>query len=302
MTSEPGAVSRQQKAGADDRPTADRLLLSAVRTLAAAGADSPRLTAEALLAGVLGLSRAQLLARPEQTLPAGAQARFADLVARAAQGEPLAYLTGRREFHGLEFIVDRRVLIPRPETELLVDEALKFLASTERAEAKVLDVGTGSGCIAVTLAVRRPRAAVTALDIAEDALDVARLNAERHGVAGRVAFFRSDLLEGLRLLRPGFDLVCANLPYIPTAALAGLPVARFEPVRALDGGPDGLLWVRRLLVDLPRALRPGGAALLEIEDTRGADALALARAAFPEARVELQQDLAGLDRIVEIFT
>lgn len=302
MTSEPGAVSSQQKAVADDRLTADRLLLSAARTLAAARADSPRLTAEALLAYVLGLTRAQLLARREQTLPAEAQGRFAALLDRAAQGEPLAYLTGCREFHCLEFVVDRRVLIPRPETELLVDEALKFLASNERAEKKVLDVGTGSGCIAVTLAVRCPLAAVTALDISEDALDVARLNAERHGVAGRMAFFRSDLLEGLRVLRPDFDLVCANLPYIPTEALASLPVARFEPIRALDGGPDGLLWVRRLLVDLPRALRPGGAALLEIEDTRGAEALALARAAFPEARVELRPDLAGLDRIVKILT
>jgi release factor glutamine methyltransferase len=276
-------------------------LLSATAALAAAGADSPRLTAEALLAHVLGLSRAQALARPEHALSPEQQAALAGLVQRAAQGEPLAYLTGRREFHGLEFQVDPRVLIPRPETELLVDQALAYLeALPAGTDPHVLDVGTGSGCIAATIAAKCPRARVTAVDVSADALAVAEANAARHGVLGRVRFFKSDLLSGLHLLKAGFHLLCANLPYIPSEALAGLALARYEPRLALDGGPDGLLWVRRLLVDAPRAMAPGGCLLFEIEDRQGALALDLARRAFPDAAVALYPDYAGLDRVLSL--
>lgn len=277
-------------------------LLAAVEFLSANGVDSPRLTAEVLLAHTLGLTRAQLLARPEHPLSPEQQARYAALIDRAAAGEPLAYLTGVREFHGLEFAVDARVLVPRPETELLVDLALNFLA-TERAanaEKRVMDVGTGSGCIAVTIAVKHPAASVTATDISEEALAVARANAERHGVAPRITFFRSDLLSSLRLLPASFDLIAANLPYIASDELRTLAVARHEPRLALDGGPDGLLWIRRLLVDAPRALKPGGLLLLEIGATQGAAATALAQAAFPQGRVTLHRDLAGLDRVVSV--
>ncbi|MCS6889938.1 MAG: peptide chain release factor N(5)-glutamine methyltransferase, partial [Chloroflexus sp.] len=184
-----------------------------------------------------------------------------------------------REFHGLEFAVDARMLVPRPETELLVDLALDFLntENAENTEKKVLDVGTGSGCIAVTIAVKHPAASVTATDISEDALAVARANAARHGVAQRIAFFRSDLLSSFRLLPASFDLITANLPYIASDELCALPVAKHEPRLALDGGPDGLLWIRRLLVDAPRALKPGGLLLLEIGATQGATVTALAQ-------------------------
>ncbi|MBL8057977.1 MAG: peptide chain release factor N(5)-glutamine methyltransferase [Anaerolineales bacterium] len=268
---------------------------------ALAGADAPRLTAEVLLAQVLGLGRAQVLARPAQALSPDQQTAFTQLVARAAQGEPLPYLTGRREFHGLEFLVDPRVLIPRPETELLVDQALAFLAAQPAgADRPVLDVGTGSGCIAVTLAVKHPAASVTAVDVSAEALAVAAANAARHGVLGRVSFFQSDLLSGLPQRPAGFHLLCANLPYIPSETLAGLPVARFEPRLALDGGPDGLRWVRRLLVDAPRVMAPGGRLLLEIEHRQGALALELARQAFPGALAVLQPDYAGLDRLLSL--
>ena len=276
-------------------------LAEAGPALAAAGIDAPRLTAEALLAHVLGLTRTQLLARPELPLDPEPQARFQALLERAGRGEPLAYLLGRREFHGLDFQVDARVLVPRPETELLVDRALAWLAALPAgADRHILDVGTGSGCIAVTLAVKHPAARVTAVDLSADALAVARQNAERHGVAGRIAFFRSDLLEGLRLLQPQFALICANLPYIASDELRALPVAAHEPRLALDGGPDGLLWVRRLLVDAPQALRADGGVLLEIAATQGETAAQLARAALPDARVSVHRDLAGLDRLVGV--
>jgi release factor glutamine methyltransferase len=225
------------------------------------------------------------------------------LLSRAGLGEPLAYLTGARDFHGLGFFVDNRVLVPRPETELLVDFALQFLTAerAKNAEKRVLDVGTGSGCIAVTIAVKHPAASVTATDVSEDALAVARANAKRHGVAQRISFFRSDLLSAFHLLPSSFDLIAANLPYIASEELRDLAVARHEPRLALDGGPDGLLWIRRLLVDAPRALRPGGRLLLEIGATQGVAATTLARAAFPRGRVELHRDLAGLDRIVSVI-
>lgn len=287
-----------------------KCLVEAILGLTKAGLDSPRLTAEVLLAHTLGLTRAQLLARLEQSATPEQAARFEALVSRAALGEPLAYLTGGREFHDLEFAVDPRVLVPRPETELLVDLALQFLTAerAERVEKKVLDVGTGSGCIAVTIAAKHPAASVTAIDVSEDALAVARTNAERHNVSQRLSFVRSDLCSSffpstaLRagLLPASFDLITANLPYIASDELRDLAVAKHEPRLALDGGPDGLLWIRRLLVEAPRLLRPGGLLLLEIGATQGAAVAALAQAAFPQSQVTLQRDLAGLDRVVSV--
>lgn len=298
---EPLAAGRQQLAAG--MPNVDRLLLSAMQMLASI--DSARLTAEVLLAHVLSLSRAQLLARLDHDVSAEAQAAYTALVRRAAEGEPLAYLTGQREFHGLDFVVDSRVLVPRPETELLVDLALDFLAATkiESAEQRVLDVGTGSGCIAISLAMKCPTASVTALDISDEALALARRNAERHGVHGRVSFAKSDLLTSLLYLRSEFHLLCANLPYIPSDELRALPVSRHEPALALDGGPDGLLWIRRLLATFgrtPRVLSANGAMLLEIGAAQGPTVAALCRAAFPNARVDVHVDYAGLDRVVSV--
>ncbi len=275
--------------------------------------DDGDVTAAALLARVTGLTRTQILARPEAPLTAEQSAAFAGLVARAALGEPLAYLTGQREFYGLEFEVDPRVLVPRPETERLVDLAL---AARPR---RVLDVGTGSGCIAVTLAVHLPQAALVATDLSPQALAVARRNAERHGVADRIQFIQSDLLDfwlvpasslyvgtggsltsHLSPLISQFDLIAANLPYIDRAALPGLPVAHFEPRLALDGGPGGLTLVERLLAQAPGLLAAEGRLLLEIGADQGPAALRLARAAFPEAEARVERDLAGLGRVLAI--
>ncbi len=273
------------------------------------------ITATALLAHVLGLTRAQILARPEMPLSPEQAAAYEALVARAAQSEPLAYLTGQREFYGLDFEVDARVLVPRPETELLVERALAA------RPGRVLDVGTGSGCIAVALAVNLPEAAITASDVSAEALAVASRNARRHQVAGRIEFVQSDLLDaflpsasGFPLLTPApilpwgsdfqppFQLICANLPYIDPAELRALAVSRFEPQLALDGGPGGLVLIERLLSQAPGALAPGGMLLLEIGDSQGPAALALARAAFPAASSRLERDLAGLDRLLVIAT
>jgi release factor glutamine methyltransferase len=263
-----------------------------------AAADSPRLTAEVLLAHVLGTPRPQLLARPEELLSAAAEAQYAHLAERAAAAEPLAYLTGQREFYGLAFLVDARVLVPRPETELLVDLVLSSLPA--HPPTRVLDVGTGSGCLAVTLAVKLPRAQVIAVDVSRDALAVARANAKRHRVTEQITFVLGDLLSSFILHPSPFDLLLANLPYIASDELPTLAVSRHEPASALDGGPDGLTLIRRLLADAPRVMTPAGRVLLEIGATQGRAAAALAQAAFPSARVTVHQDLAGLDRVIEI--
>ncbi len=277
--------------------TVSTALRSARARLAAL--DDGDVTAAALLARVTGLTRTEVLARPETALKTDQSAALDGLVERAARGEPLAYLTGQREFYGLAFDVDRRVLVPRPETEKQVDLAL---AARPR---RVLEVGTGSGCIAVALAVHLPQAALTATDISPEALAVARHNAHRHGVAHRIQFVQSDLLACMEFGTPDlqpFDLIVANLPYIDPAELSALPVADFEPRLALDGGPGGLALIARLLSQAPAALASGGRLLLEIGATQGAAALALARRAFPAARARVERDLAGLDRVLVIET
>lgn len=259
--------------------------------------DSPALTAQVLLAHVTGLTRTQVLARPEQALTPEQQDAFEALVARAAAGEPLAYLTGEREFYGLAFAVNPHVLVPRPESELLVD-----LGALSRPR-RVLDVGTGSGCLAVTLAVRLPEASVTAIDLSPEALALSRRNAARHQVDRRVNFVQSDLLAAWlppHVPPPAFDLIVANLPYIDTDELRGLDVRRHEPWSALDGGPGGLRVIGRLLAQAPPFLAPGGQLLLEIGATQGRAAVALASAAFPAAQVILHHDLAGLHRVVAV--
>lgn len=281
-------------------PSSFQVLQRAVATLTVAGADSPRLTAEALLAHVLGVSRAQLLSRPEHTLPPNLLADYETLIARAAAGEPLAYLTRHHEFCGLDFLIDARVLVPRPETELLIDLALQFAAQSPISSLRLLDVGTGSGCLAITLAVRLPSARLTALDVSAEALALARLNARRHNVSDRITFLQSDLLSHFPLRTSHFALLLANLPYIPTAELQRLPVSRHEPALALDGGPDGLDLIRRLLADAPHVMAPHSRLLLEINDEKGAEAFDLARAALPSAPIELHKDFAGLDRALAI--
>jgi release factor glutamine methyltransferase len=273
-------------------------LAQAVIRLDGEGVESPRLDAELLLAHVLGANRAAVLARPEQPLTPKALTRYRDLVARRAGREPLAYILGHREFFGLDFVVDRRVLIPRPETELLVEHALR-IARQCTPPLQIADVGAGSGAIAVTLAVRLPQATVYALDASEGALAVVAENARRHGVAERVHCLASDLLSAL----PGpVPLIVANLPYVTSEEWKGLipEIRDYEPQSALDGGPDGLSLIRRLLATAGGHLLPGGGVLLEIGASQGAAVTALAQEQLPQGRVEVYRDYAELDRVVVV--
>ncbi len=258
---------------------------------ARSGVDAPRLTAELLLAHALGCDRVRLYLDFDKPLGPEELARYRALVKRRGEGEPTAYLTGAREFYGHAFRVDGRALIPRPETELLVEAALAALPE----EGAALDLCTGSGCVAISLALARPRAAVSAADLSAEALALARENAERLGA--RVTLLEGDLFapvpDGAR-----FDVVTANAPYVPSGELPGLArELRREPRLALDGGPDGLAVLRRLVRDAPRFLRPGGALLLEMHETHADPLPALCREAGL-ASAEVRRDLAGLPRLV----
>lgn len=270
--------------------------LAELRQRLSSRSETPGLDAQVLLANLLDQDRGWLLAHPEEALSEDQLDRLTRAEQRLARGEPLPYLLGHWEFFGLDFIVTPDVLIPRPETELLVETAMAWLEEHPLAPMAV-DVGSGSGCIAISLAANLPGLQVAASDISFAALQVARQNASRRQVADRVHFFLGDLLAPTH---GPFDLVCANLPYIPSRVLAGLPVADHEPRLALDGGPDGLRLISRLLNQLASRLAPGGLALLEIEATGGPAALALARAVFPQAGIQVLKDLAGLDRLVRI--
>ena len=275
----------------------------ATSELASAGVPSPRLDCEILLAHALGWKRARLYAFPEFELPAEQCEAFVALVERRKQHEPVPYIVGQREFFGLNLLVDRRVLIPRPETELLVQHALESASRLQSGEQALtlVDVGTGCGCVAVSLAVSLPRATVYATDVSADALEVAALNAGRHGVGSRVHVCLGNLLEPL----PGpVHIIVANLPYISTGYLANLDrdVLDYEPRLALEGGEDGLQLVRALLERAGHWLLPHGVIWLEIGAYHGPQAVALAQRCFPAARIELRQDYAHLDRNLGIHT
>ncbi|MCS7059603.1 MAG: peptide chain release factor N(5)-glutamine methyltransferase [Anaerolineae bacterium] len=284
-------------------------LRAAIARFEEAGIDSPTLTARVLLAVVLNRPREWLVAHPDQPIEPAQQAAFDHLVQRTLAREPLAYVLGRREFYGLDFTVDPRVLIPRPETEILVDLALAHLRrsilSTAQPQSEehvvdVIDVGTGSGAIAVAIATCAPTARVIATDVSAEALDVARLNAARHGVAERIQFITADLLHDVPVRA---RVITANLPYVTTEEIDVLPaeIQAHEPRIALDGGPDGLSLVRRLLNQLPAHLLPGGAAFFEIGSAQGVAALRAAAEALPDAQAVLEKDWAGLDRVLSVF-
>jgi len=269
------------------------LLAGARARLARAGVDSARLDAEVLLMAVLGLDRSGLYLAYERHPSIVELARFHELTERRAAGEPVAYLTGHREFMGLDFLVDRRVLVPRPETEYLVEWALARARGWGESPRRVVDVGTGSGAIAVSLAHHLPPSnavKVVGSDRSFDALRVARLNGERL-TPGRVAFVAGDLLGWCR---PGLDLVLANLPYLrEDQSHAGLA---HEPASALFGSGHGFDLYRRLLPEASKLLTPTGALACEIDPDQRAAALTLAHDVFPGAEIQLRRDLAGLDR------
>ena len=283
-------------------PTVAAVLVDVERRLRVAGIGESRLEARILVERCLGLERAQLHARPERQLTPEGLCALEVLVARRASREPLAYVTGEREFFGLRLLVDRRALVPRPETELLVELALAVLAESTGGGAseapRVADVGTGCGAVAVALAIHRPDAVVLGLDASAEALELAAANCRRCGVTDRVALVRGDLLDPLA---SSVDLIAANLPYVPTGQLRRLqPEVRREPRLALDGGADGLDLYGRLLARAPDYLRPGGALLFEIGAGQGKAAAALAGRAFPQWSLRVLGDLAGLDRIVVV--
>ena len=242
------------------------LIMQATAALGHSGVDNPDIEAEALMAEALGLSsRAGVFARLKEEPDDAARVRFINLVARRARREPPQYITGRQEFLGRDFKVNQAVLIPRPETELLASAGADSLKGT--ASPLAADIGTGSGCIAVTLALEVPDSFVYAVDCSSRALETAKENAEKHGAAGRMEFLEGDLLEPLsdKGIIGKLDLVISNPPYIPTDEIHGLqPEVRFEPVTALDGGPDGLSAIKRLVHEAPLYLRQGGKLMMEI--------------------------------------
>jgi release factor glutamine methyltransferase len=272
--------------------------LSNLQSLFSNWSETPSLDAQVLLAHICGKNRAWILAHPEDLLSIEQQDVLRVAISRLESGTPLPYVIGHWEFFGLDFSINKNTLIPRPETELLVEQALEWLqAHSERRTAA--DIGTGSGCIAIALAVHIGDLQITATDKSRKALAVARSNAQKHKVAGRVRFKHADLLPADL---PTSDLICANLPYIPSSTLESLEVFGREPTLALDGGSDGLGLIRRLLPQAAKNLSSDGLLLLEIENTLGQAGVDLAQEIFPRARIDLLPDLAGLDRLIRIET
>lgn len=258
--------------------------------------DRPQVEAELLLAHLLDQPRTYLHAHPEALLTPEQIATYAKWVQRRVADEPLPYITGQIEFFGLTFAVTPEVLIPRPETETLVETALTWLKAHPAATA--VDVGTGSGCIAVALAVHAPALRLYATDISRAALDVARANAKRHNVADHITFIEGDLLAPLS---EPVDLIVSNPPYIAEGEWYALPLSvRQEPRLALLAGTDGLDAIRRLVQQARTRLAPGGLILVEIGEWQGEAAQALAQAAYTKADVSILPDLAGKDRILRI--
>lgn len=290
------------------------LVTSATQALAVAGVASPRLDAELLLAHACQMDRAGLYSRWHSAAPAECRERFGVMLARRQRREPLQYIIGRQEFWSLELVVTPDVLIPRPETELLVELALARLSAQTAptltlarcrnwqqgreprriAASKICDLGTGSGCLAIALAHELPDAEVWALDISEAALAIARRNARLHGVAERIRFLASDVFSAARDLR--FDAIVSNPPYVRSRDLVvAQPELAWEPRQALDGGPGGLSCVERVVGEAAAYLNPGGWLLMEIGADQGAVVERLANAAH-FATVSIRPDYAGLPR------
>ncbi len=258
------------------------------------GSPTARLDAEVLLAHVLGLRRVDLYMHPARALAPSEETAFRDLLGRRAGLEPVSYLVGRKEFFGLSIRVDRRVMIPRPETEVLVERALACVRALGRERVWIADIGTGSGCIVVALAHALPQARFYATEISPEAGEVARENFRQYGLEGRVTFLEGDLCT---VLPEPVDLLVSNPPYTIWEHLpAG--ITAYEPRLALDGGPDGLAVYRRLLPQIPEYVRPGGFALLELGPA--GKVLALAQEACPGCFLHTWPDYAGIERVLEI--
>lgn len=287
-------------AAAPEPPTSEewtvkRVLDLSIGYLRDKGSDSPRLDAEILLAHSCGWKRIQLYTNYDQRLTDSQRGRMRDLVRRRALAEPVAYLVGYREFFSLNFDVNPAVLIPRPDTETLVRVALDALK--ERSAPTALDIGTGSGCIAIAIATNFPGVTLTATDISADALQTATANAEKHKVTERIAFLQSDVFESV----PGtkFDIIVSNPPYIREDELAGLDadVRDHEPVHALVGGADGLDVVRRIIKGAPEYLTPDGCLMFEVDGQQAETVREfMSSSGFTDTAIE--KDLSGIPRVV----
>jgi release factor glutamine methyltransferase len=256
--------------------------------------DSP-LESEILLRHALSIGRVELYSDLDRRLTPEEDEKFWQLAERRLTGEPSAYITGHREFYGFDFYVDPGVLIPRPETELLVERAIAL--AKERSVSAMADIGTGCGAIAISLAVNLPGVKIYATDISAAALKIARLNCQKYGVADRVRLLVGNLLAPLS---EPVDLILANLPYVRERELSRVNTRGFEPSVALDGGADGLEKIRRLCRQAEAKLNPGGSLLLEIGMGQKEAVTRLLRSLLPKASIEVTRDLSGIDRVVSV--
>lgn len=274
-----------------------RVLRWAAEDFARRGLSSPRLDAELLLGEVLGVDRVRLILDSQKPLREEELARYRELIKRRRRGEPIAYIRGEREFYGHRFRVDARVLVPRPDTEILVETAL-LRTQAKSLYGRALDLCTGSGCIAIAFALERPTWKVTGTDLSAGAASLARENAERLGAVFATRWLLGDLFDALAP-DERFDLITSNPPYIPGAEIATLDadVRDFEPRLALDGGADGLDVVRRIVERAPEFLEPAGVLALEVGHDQAARTAALLQArGFSE--IQVKRDYAGIERVV----
>lgn len=273
-------------------------LLAAAKKLLAEISSSSSLDAQILLAALLNVDRAHIIAHPERVLTSEQVSLYDSWIERRWRGEPVAYILGHKAFYDREILVTPDVLIPRPETELLLEEALVFARLRHTISRTAVDVGTGSGALAVTFAAHMPDWKVYATDISSMALAVAKTNAET--ITSTITFFEGDLLMPLIESSIRVDIVMANLPYIASDEVPTLAVSQYEPILALDGGSDGLDLIRRLLEQAKNVCNPNALILLEIGADQGESARAAALAVFPDADVAVLKDYAGLDRIIRV--
>jgi len=260
--------------------------------LSAHGIENAPLTAEVLLRHVRQITKVRLYQDLDENLTAPQEAAFSRVIKRHLKGEPVAYITGHKEFFGLDFAVDGSVLIPRPETELLVEKALE-IAKTKTV-ISIADIGTGSGAVAITLALNLPSTVIYAVDISPQALTTARNNSVRYNLQARIHFLEGDLLEPLP---EPVELVVANLPYVKEAEL-NEPSIRYEPKAALDGGPDGLMQIRRFIPQIKDKLKTGGLVLLEIGLGQSEAVKSLVPDYFPAARITAFKDFNNIERVI----
>ena len=275
--------------------TIKKTLSRARDILVANNVEDAALETEVLLRHTLEVDRAKLLADLNNEVSPEQEKTFWSLVKRRLNSEPTAYITGHREFYGIDFYVNRHVLIPRPETELLVEKAICL--AQNRHLSSIADVGTGCGAIAISLALNLPKAKIYATDISASAIQVARINCQKHGVENRINLLHGDMLEPLP---ESVDLIIANLPYVREIDLSPLGQANYEPLIALNGGPDGLEKMRQLCWQLDSKLRPGGCLLMEIGQGQKNAVTHVLHNLFPSAKMEIVPDLCGIDRMVSV--